>query len=111
METAGQARGRRLRAQGARHQQWRRRAADEAVLESCRLSAQRRRNRSRHGGMRGMIMRYRILLALTVTASLGFAAAIHPRIRKKAKMRYNMPLFCRNGHAVCATQSATTRVS
>src|SRR5260221_9298953 len=75
METAGQARGRRLRAESARYQQWRRRAADDPVLESSRLSAQRHRNRSRHGGMRGMIIRYRTLPALIVTASLGFAAA------------------------------------
>ena len=52
MEAAGEARGRQPRAQGARHQQCRRHPADGAVLESGRLPAQRRRNRSRHRGVR-----------------------------------------------------------
>ncbi len=54
-----EARGRRQRAQGARHQQCRRHAADGALVESGRLSAQRRRNRSRHRGVRRMIMKHR----------------------------------------------------
>ena len=40
-----------------------------------------------------------------------FAASNDRQTGKKAKMRCDMALFCRNGHAVCATQSATTRVS
>jgi hypothetical protein len=40
-----------------------------------------------------------------------FAAPNDRKSGKKAKMRCNMPLFCRNDDIVCATQSATTRVS
>jgi hypothetical protein len=40
-----------------------------------------------------------------------FAASNDRESGKKAKMRCNMPLFCRNDDIVCATQSATTRVS
>ena len=39
-------------AQGARHQQWRPDAADDAAVESRRLPAQRRRNHARHGSLR-----------------------------------------------------------
>ena len=40
------------RAQGARHQQRRPDAADDAAVESRRLPAQRRRNHARHGSLR-----------------------------------------------------------
>jgi hypothetical protein len=40
-----------------------------------------------------------------------FAASNDRKSGKTAKMRCNMPLFCRNDDIVCATQSATTRVS
>src|SRR6478752_1629017 len=51
MEVAGEARGGQLRTQGSRDQQCRRHAADGAYVESGRLPAQRRRNRSRHRGV------------------------------------------------------------
>jgi hypothetical protein len=41
----------------------------------------------------------------------GFAASNERETGKKAKMRCDMAHFCRNRRAVCATQSATTRVS
>ena len=52
MEAEGEARRRRPRTQGARHQQCRRNAAERTALESGRLHAQQHRNRSRHRGVR-----------------------------------------------------------
>jgi hypothetical protein len=44
-------------------------------------------------------------------AGPGFAASNGRETGKKAKMRCDMAHFCRNHDNVCATQSATTRVS
>src|SRR5260370_9038240 len=58
------------RAEGARDQQWRRGAADGAALDPSGLSAQRGRDRPRHGGLRRPIMKRPILVALTGFAGL-----------------------------------------
>ena len=49
-----------------------------ALVESGRLPAQRRRNRSRYGGMRRMIMRHRLLLALAAVSP-----SASPRLRPR----------------------------
>src|SRR5882724_1794173 len=85
MEAAGEAGRRRLRTQGARHQQCRRHPADGSAVESGRLFAQRRRNRSRHRGVRRMIMRHQLLLALTAVAGLSIVAAT------AAPLNYTLP--------------------
>src|SRR5260370_36039217 len=58
------------RAEGARDQQWRRGAAGGAALEPSGVSAQRGRDRPRHGGLRRTIMKPSTLLALTGFAGL-----------------------------------------
>src|SRR5215831_19412168 len=73
---AGEAGGRQLRFQGARHQQWRRRTAQRAALESRRVPAQRRRNDARNRRLRGMTMKHATLLALAATATLGLVLGL-----------------------------------
>src|SRR5260370_16435228 len=68
MAAPGHPGGRPTRAQGARDQQRRPDAADEAAVESGRLSAQRRRNHARHGNLRGTTMKRSILLPLAAFA-------------------------------------------
>ena len=106
------------RTQGARHQQCRRGAADDTVLESGRLFAQRRRNRSRHGGMRRMIMRHRILThahrsLAGLRACVGFTPRRSPtrfRTRPPRSSRAPISTWCRT-IAPPATPPITSRPS
>ena len=61
------------RAQGARHQQRRPDAADDAAVESRRLPAQRRRNHARHGSLRRTTMKRPKFLALAGLAGMTVA--------------------------------------
>src|SRR3954466_10266441 len=89
MATACEACGRLPRTQGSRHQQCWRHAAERGKVESGRLLAQRRRNRSRHGGVRRIVMNRLFTLALlpaiaAITAlSLGSLTA--------APVKYKLP--------------------
>ncbi len=56
MDAAGETRRRHLRLTGSRDQQCRRHPADRAQMESGGLFAQRGRNRSRHRGVRRVVM-------------------------------------------------------
>src|ERR1700738_1304669 len=85
MEACREACRRQLRAQGARYQQFGRHPADGSAVESGRLSAQRRRNRAHHRGLRRMVMKRQLLLALAAAASLGAAPAF------AAPVNYTLP--------------------
>src|SRR5437016_5267482 len=83
MDAAGEARGGLSRAQGARHRQWRRNPAGYAALESGGLLAQRRRNRPRHRGLRGMIMQRTVFLAITLALAAVVGSALAAPVNYK----------------------------
>src|SRR6476469_181342 len=83
MEAAGKTRGRPLRPEGACHQQCGRHPADGSVVESGRLSAQRRRNRARHRSVRRSIMTSKLLASLAAIAALSIGAAIAAPVNYK----------------------------
>src|SRR3954467_12679486 len=83
MDAAGEARGGPPRAQGARHWQWRRNPAGYAALESGGLLAQRRRNRPRHRGLRGMIMQRTALLAISLALAAVVGSPLAPPVNYK----------------------------
>src|SRR4051812_43637522 len=83
MDAAGEARGGLSRDQGARHRQWRRNPAGYAALESGGVLAQRRRNRPRHRGLRGMIMQRTALLALSLALAARVVSALAARVNYK----------------------------